>query len=61
MHVEKRIDDVARAQFRTCTPPPPSYSNFWSILSQKLFLQKMIRNYVLSDRKVLQRFRGIAR
>ena len=43
-----------RAQFRT---PPPSYSNFWAILSQKLFLQKMIRNDVLSDRKVLQKFR----
>ena len=30
-------------------------------LSQKLFLQKMIRNDVLSDRKVLQRFRGIGK
>ena len=34
-------------------PLPPSYSNFWSILSQHLFLQKMNRNDVLSERKVL--------
>ena len=57
--MEKLIDDVARAQFRTCTPP--SYSNFWSILSQTFFLQKIVRNDVLSDRKVLQRFRGIGK
>ena len=58
LHVEKCIDDVARAYFSTCTPPPPSYSNFWSIFSQH-FLQKMIRNDVLSDWKVLQRFGDI--
>ena len=59
LHVEKWIDDIARAQFRTCAPP--SYSNFWSNLSQHFFLQKMIRNDVLSDRKVLQRFIDIGK
>ena len=53
--MEKQFDDVARAQLSTCSPPP-SYSNFWSTLSQNFFLQNMTRNDVLSDRKVLQRF-----